>query len=108
MRLWIAAFLLFLFACQTLPVVVLGKALAKAQISAIDDDNIDDDEGSPAGNAAKVKKQSPVLEEDYLHHGEDVSALFGILAARCLSLHRADNLLTPYAGEVTTPPPDFC
>jgi hypothetical protein len=108
MRLWIAAFLLFLFACQTLPVAVLGKALAKAQVSVIDDDMNDDEGGNPAGDAMKLKKQSPVLEEDYLHHHGDAAILYGIQAARLLFLHRADHLPIRYAGEVTTPPPDCC
>lgn len=109
MRLWIAAFLLCLFAYQTLPVAALGKALAKTQMAAVDDDGMDgDDDGQPVGGATKAKKQSPQLEEDYLHHYEGFSALYGIDAERALLLHRADHLPTLYAGEVATPPPNCC
>jgi len=110
MRLWIAAFLLFLFACQTLPLAVLGKALAKTQVSAVDDDDMDgdDDGGQPASGAVKAKKQSPQLEEEFFDQYGGLSALYGIQAVRTLLLDQADNLSSLYGGEVTTPPPNHC
>jgi hypothetical protein len=109
MRLWIAAFLLCLFAYQTLPLAALGKAIAKTQIADVDDDDIDaDDDGQPANGATKAKKQSPQLEEDYLHHYEGISGLYSMQAAQALLLHHADHLPDLYAGEVATPPPNCC
>jgi hypothetical protein len=110
MRLWIATILLFVFACQALPLAVFGTALSKVQLSIIDDDAADGDgDGStPDTDAIKLKKQSALVEDDLIHHSAEASALCAIQAAQLLFLHRADHLPVIYAGEVTTPPPDHC
>ncbi len=107
MRLWIAAFFLFFFSCQALPVAALGKALAKTQISLTDDDVDDGDDGdSSPSDGAKQKKSTPVLG-DFLHCAADLSMMTAEQAAQLLFLHRADHLPVIYAGEVASPPPDL-
>jgi hypothetical protein len=109
MRNCIAIFLLVLFACQALPLAVMGKSVAKLQQAIADTDDAPDEDGdnSPP-DASKLKKQSPLLEEDLLHHGTEVSVFCAIQASQILLLHRADHLPILYAGEVTSPPPDRC
>ena len=106
MRIWIAAFLLFLFACQALPVANLGKSWVKTQLSATD--GADDEDGGSGPESGKVKKQSPLLDEDYDHAYAEASVLCSVQATRQIALHRPDHLPVLYAGEVLTPPPDRC
>src|SRR4051812_2743925 len=104
MRLWIANILLFVFACQALPLAVIGKALTKEQLSVADDDGGDGDNDSPTPDtdAVKLKKQTGFLEGDYTTHSTSVSGLCTVQAVRQLFLHRADHLPVIYAGEVAT------
>lgn len=108
MRIWIAALLLLVFACQALPLTtVMGKQLAKVQLSVADTDDSGDDTDNliPDG---KLKKQSPLLEEDYAGRIAGAALLHAAGAAQLLRLHRTDHLPVLYKGEVTTPPPDCC
>ena len=106
MRVWIAVFLLLLFATQAFPVAALGKSYAKAQISIIDD-TADDDDGSNIPKEGKVKKQNSLSEEDYdhSHHLHAPSAYS--LHAQNKMLHLHEWIYALYSGEVTTPPPNF-
>ena len=107
MRLWIAAFLLFLFACQALPVAALSKSVVKTQLSLADDAG-DDEDGNSMPEDGKAKKKSPLPDEDYIRFSDEASLLCSFQAARQIILHRPDHLPVLYAGEVTSPPPDRC
>jgi len=106
MRVWIAVFLLLLFATQAFPVAALSKSYAKSQVSVVDDSGEDDDD-STIPKEGKVKKQNSLSEEDYDHsHGSHVRARF-FPDARYKLLHRHECIYALYSGEVTTPPPNF-
>jgi hypothetical protein len=108
MRVWIAVFLLLLFATQAFPVAALGKSYAKAQISVADDSAGDDDEGnSSIPKEGKVKKQNSLSEEDYDHSHHLHAPSSYSLHARNKLLHLHEWIYALYSGEVTTPPPNF-
>lgn len=107
MRVWIAVFLLLLFATQAFPVALLGKSYEKAKVSLIDDSG-EDEEGSAIPKEGKAKKQNSLSEEDYDHSHDHVGLDYSGLEARRRMLHQQANLYALYTGEVTTPPPNFC
>lgn len=106
MRLWIAVFLLTIFSAQALPVLAVGKAFVKAQMSVTEEDADDGGNGGVPSNV-KIKKQSPLME-DFLHNAAEASIYYTAGSDRILRLHDAAHLPVLFAGEVTTPPPDRC
>ena len=106
MRVWIAVFLLLLFATQAFPVAAFSKSYAKTQIS-ITDDAGDEDEGSTIPKEGKVKKQNSLSEEDYDHSHNFHAPAYYAADARHKMLHRHEVIYVLYSGEVTTPPPNF-
>ena len=110
MRVWIAVFLLLLFATQAFPVAAFSSSYAKSQITVTDDsgDCDDDDSGSTIPKEGKVKKQNTLSEEDYDHsHNHHAPVNYSLFARRKM-LHLHEQLYALYSGEVTTPPPNFC
>jgi len=107
MRVWIAVFLLLLFATQAFPVAAFSDSYAKSQISVVDD-NGDDDEGSSLPKEGKVKKQNTLSEEDYDHSHDHSASVYAELLTRQKLPPGQEFLYALYSGEVTTPPPNCC
>ncbi len=107
MRIWIAVFLLLLFATQGFPVAAWGQSYAKSQIAATLD-GADDDDSSSLPKEGKAKKQNTLSEEDYDHSHFHPSASGIYMADRQTDLHSHEYLYGLYSGEVTTPPPNRC
>ncbi len=107
MRLWIAAFLISLFAFQALPVTALGKSLQKAKISAGEHRDEDgDDDGGDVPEPGKLKKSGPSIEDHYLPPPQQRTAIPGALV--CRSSFPPEQRIAAAAGhaELDTPPPD--
>lgn len=109
MRLWIAAFLISLFAFQVLPLTALGKPCNKAKIAAGEtpaEDGADDESAVP--EAGKLKKDGPPTEDYYLTPGAQRFSPFQTALIRTtVSPERTVTAATGHA-RLHTPPPDCC
>lgn len=107
MRIWIAVFLISLFAFQALPVMVLGKSCAKAKVGVTDTagEQGADDEGA-VPESGKLKKGSPALEDYYLAPScQRIARIRDVLLQDAFAPVAVARAATGHA-ELHTPPPD--
>ena len=108
MRVWIAFFLISLFAFQALPLKALGKSCVKAKVGALDtqgESGADDE--APIPESGKLKKDSPGAEDYYLNPS---CHRMGYSRAAVIQTAFAPVQLAAAAtghAQLDTPPPDW-
>ncbi|MBS1615656.1 MAG: hypothetical protein JST06_06010 [Bacteroidetes bacterium] len=106
MRPCLALLFICLLAFQTLPLAALSQSFGKVRMTAA----VEEEENGNSGCRVKGKSQAPLqlMEEEYHPRTYSFAMLTRKLGMAHRFLHAAEMLPAPFAGEVATPPPNYC